>query len=227
MRSSLSGGGPVDPEAEYFQSVEEYFVERRGDPLLLSNADWLLIRRWRRAGIPLRIVLRGIRDALDGHAHSWGRKRKVGSLRYCEREVEAARERWGRALQMGQDGELTQAAHLADLARRLREARELPAGVAVACAELAQAIEGEFAAGKESAGLEQWLQRGEQRLLQAVRKAVGSERSAELEAAIERDLAPYRERMPTRVLEQVREEALARGLLECFGLPRLSLLHAG
>jgi hypothetical protein len=28
-----------DPEAEYYQTVEEYFVSRRGDPLMLSNAD--------------------------------------------------------------------------------------------------------------------------------------------------------------------------------------------
>ena len=85
-------------EAAYYQSIEEFFVSRRGDPLFLSNADWLLIRKWRRAGVPLRIVMRGIGDALDGHAHSWGRKRKVGSLAYCAAEVDAARERWQRAL---------------------------------------------------------------------------------------------------------------------------------
>ena len=76
-----------DPEAEYFQTVEEFFVSRRGDPLFLSNADWLLVRRWRRAGLPLRVVLRGIADALDGHAHSFSRETKVGSLQYCAAEV--------------------------------------------------------------------------------------------------------------------------------------------
>ena len=29
----------VDPEAAYYQAVEEFFVSRRGDPLFLSNAD--------------------------------------------------------------------------------------------------------------------------------------------------------------------------------------------
>jgi hypothetical protein len=82
-----------DPEAAYYQAVEEYFVSRRGDPLFLSNADWNLVRRWRLAGLPLRVVLRGIRDALDAHAHGWSRDRKVGSLSYCAREVDAARER--------------------------------------------------------------------------------------------------------------------------------------
>ena len=89
------------PEAAYYQTIEETFVSRRGDPLFLSNADWTLIHKWRQAGIPLRIVLRGIADALDGHAHSWGRARKVGSLAYCAAEVDAARERWERALAAG------------------------------------------------------------------------------------------------------------------------------
>ena len=37
-------------------------MSRRGDPLMLSNADWTLIHKWRLAGMPLRIVLRGIAD---------------------------------------------------------------------------------------------------------------------------------------------------------------------
>lgn len=79
-----------DPEAAYYQDVEEFFVSRRGDPLFLSNPDWLLVRKWRIAGLPLRVVLRGIADALDSHAHSWSRERKVGSLAYCAAEVDAA-----------------------------------------------------------------------------------------------------------------------------------------
>ena len=86
------------PRGRLLPDVEEFFVSRRGDPLFLSNADWHLIRKWRQAGMPLRVVLRGIRDALDGHATSFSRDRKVGSLAYCAREVEAARERWRSAL---------------------------------------------------------------------------------------------------------------------------------
>jgi len=86
-----------EAEASYYQTIEEFFVARRGDPLFLSNKDWLLVRGWRQKGIPLRIVLRGIADALDSHAHSWGRRQKVASLGYCGSEVEVAFERWQRA----------------------------------------------------------------------------------------------------------------------------------
>src|SRR5207247_1125333 len=115
----------ADPEAAYYQAIEEYFVSRRGDPLFLSSADWHLIRKWRQAGIPLRVVLRGIRDALDGHAHSWGRERKVGSLAYCEQEVEVARERWGRSLALGQEPGLDAAGALRGFARHLERAQGL------------------------------------------------------------------------------------------------------
>jgi hypothetical protein len=224
MSAPPEGAAAVDPEAQYFQAVEESFIELRGDPLMLSNADWLLIRRWRRAGIPLRVVLRGIRDALDGHAHSWGRARKVGSLRYCEREVEAARERWHRALRLGQDGELSHTVQLQNLARGLRDAQDLPAALGKACAEVLEQIENGTAEAEPGA-IEGWLQEGERRLLRAARRALDERSLAELETAIDRELAPYQERMPARVVEQVRHEALARALLGRFGLPRLSLFR--
>jgi hypothetical protein len=224
MSALPEGAGAVDPEAQYFQAVEEFFVELRGDPLLLSSSDWLLIRRWRRAGIPLRVVLRGIRDALDAHAHSWGRTRKVGSLRYCEREVEAARERWHRALRLGQDGELSHAVQLQSLARGLRAARGLPSALADMCTAMAEQIETECKEA-EPAAIEGRLQDLERRLLRAIRRALDERSLAEAEAGIERELAPYQERMPARVVEQVRQEALARTLLGRFGLPRLSLFH--
>src|SRR5688572_9440609 len=105
MPQHPSVASPADLEAHYYQSIEQFFVSRRGDPLMISNADWFTASKWRRAGIPLRIVLRGIGDALDGHAHSWGRHRKVESLAYCDGEVQAAYERWQRALQLGAEEE--------------------------------------------------------------------------------------------------------------------------
>jgi hypothetical protein len=50
-KAAVTSAPTGDPDAEYFQSIEEHFVSRRGDPLFLSNADWLLIRDWRQAGL--------------------------------------------------------------------------------------------------------------------------------------------------------------------------------
>lgn len=232
-----SGGGPADvapcagpdPEAAYFQAVEEFFVSRRGEPLILSSADWNLVRRWRTAGIPLRVVLRGIADALDAHAVSWSRGRRVGSLAYCAPEVAAAHERWERALALGGPEAPSTPDLLLALARALETARRSsrlgPHSEAIARG-LARELEERATSPCSPRELEGWLVEREGEFFEALRSEVGGEWLAAEEAAIDRDLAPYRGRMPARVVEQIRRESLRRRLLESRGLPRLSLFHA-
>jgi hypothetical protein len=227
VRSPVEGiGTPADPEAAYYQDVEEFFVSRRGDPLFLSSADWLLVRKWRVAGLPLRVVLRGIADALDSHAHSWSRGRKVGSLAYCAAEVEAAAGRWRRALAL--DG--TEGVGAASCMASFADALEAAAGRAGQASGACRALAGELrerASSVEAAvgALEPWLKQRESELLEVLGAELGAEGLAQLEAGVERDLAPYVARMPERVVSQVRSDARARRLLEAFALPRLSLFH--
>lgn len=216
----------ADPEAAYYQAVEEFFVSRRGDPLFLSNADWLLVRKWRVAGLPLRVVLRGVADALDGHAHSWSRDRKVGSLAYCAGEVEAAAERWQRALALGGEEGMGAAECLGRFADQLEAVAASGGGAADALRGLAGALRARSLEGEEGVtGLEPWLKQREATLLEALGAELGTPALAAIEGAIDADLAPYAQRMPARVLAQVRSDARARRVLEAFGLPRLSLFH--
>lgn len=211
-----------DPEAEYYQTVEEFFVARRGDPLILSNAEWNLVRKWRLAGIPLRVVLRGIRDALDAHAHGWNRDRPIRSLAFCGAEVERAAERWRRAL--GADAGLDAAAALRGFARQLR----LATGLGPRAGELALALAGELEAGAPCASLDEitaWLAPREGRLVDALAQDLGAEAAAALEAEIEAGLARWKARMPGAVIDTLRRESRARRLLEQRALPRLSLFH--
>jgi hypothetical protein len=214
-----------DPEAAYYQAVEEFFVSRRGDPLFLSNADWLLIRKWRQAGTPLRIVLRGIADALDAHAHSWSRDRKVGSLAYCAAEVDTARERWQRALAF--DGE--EGVRVEDALAGFADALQAGAGLGASGAAIARGLAAELRqrAGEpqDPAALEAWLTAQEKLLVEAVKADGGAPAVAAIESAVDAELAPYRERMPPKVLAQIRRESVTRRLLESHGLPRLSLLQ--
>jgi hypothetical protein len=214
----------VDPEAAYYQAVEEYFVSRRGDPLFLSNAEWNLVRRWRLAGLPLRVVLRGIRDALDAHAHGWSRERKVASLSYCAREVDAARERWERALALGRDDGLDAAAALRGFATDLEVARDLGPRARRLAADLAREMR-ERAEGGRLEEVSAWLAEREARLLEAISADDGKERQEALEAEVDAGLERWRARMPARVVEQLRRESVARRRLEGHGLPRLSLFH--
>jgi hypothetical protein len=204
--------------------VEEFFVSRRGDPLMLSNTDWLLIRKWRVAGLPLRVVLRGITDALDSHAHSWSRNRKVGSLAYCAAEVDAAAERWRRALALGEEEGVSAESALRGFADALDAVRDL--GPRSAPLARALAVEMRERSGEDRVrDLEPWLLEREAGLRAALEEDMGRPAVEALAEAVDRDLEPYRGRMPARVLDQVRAESLTRRVLEAHGLPRLSLFH--
>jgi hypothetical protein len=215
-----AGNGAAD--SGYYLAVEEYFVSRRGDPLFLSNPDWLLVHAWKGEGLPLRVVLRGIADAFEGHAHSWSRGRKVASLAYCRGEVVAAAERWRRALAFGAEEGADRCSQLLSLAQALGQARGLPEATARLADEIAEELRA-FAADPPRA-TEAWLQAGEERLRAALAAEVGPARLAAHQEAITRELAPYEERMPAKVLEQVRAESLTRRLFAEQGLPRVSLL---
>jgi hypothetical protein len=190
---------------------------------MLSNADWNLIRKWRTAGLPLRVVLRGVADALESHAHSWGRNRKVGSLAYCANEVDVAADRWRRAIALGESEGVSAESALRGFAEALDGARDL----GPRSAPLARGLAAEMRAltATEVRDLEPWLVGRETALRSALEEDMGPAAVEEIARAVDHDLAPYRGRMPDRVLGQVRSESLARRVLEAHGLPRLSLFH--
>jgi hypothetical protein len=170
------------------------------------------------------VVLRGIRDALDAHAHGWSRDRPVRSLAYCTHEVEAARERWERALALGREDGHDALGTLRGFADDLERAEGLGPRGAEAAGRVARELR-QRAEGEGLAELSVWLGEREGELLEALRADDGATRVAAIEAEVDRSLEPYRERMPARVLDQLRQESLARRLLEAHGIPRLSLFH--
>jgi hypothetical protein len=221
--SAFSGlSTAADPEAAYYQSIEDFFVSRRGDPLFLSNADWLLIRRWRKAGTPLRVVLRGIADALDAHAHSWGRRRKVGSLAYCEAEVDAARDRWQRALALGEEPGAAAEGVLAGLAAAL-EGAPLRGEARALALRVAARLRDQAADAPRPREVEPALAKDEAALVALLRADAGAGPVAAVEEEAARELAPYAVRMPAAVLAQIRKDSVTRRLLALYGLPRLTV----
>ena len=48
--------GSTEDQA-YFRALEEAFLELRGKATLLSAADWQVASEWRRAGVPLDLVV--------------------------------------------------------------------------------------------------------------------------------------------------------------------------
>jgi hypothetical protein len=73
--------------------------------------------------------------------------------------------------------------------------------------------------------VEKQLVPAETELIEAIEHDDGARAVAEVDAEVEALLAPYRGRMPERVLGQLRADSRSRRLLERHALPRLSLFH--
>jgi len=73
--------------SSYFQEIAQAFFDLRGAPFVLSSKDVVAIGSWEETGIPLRIVLEGIRRAFENYRKRQAGGRKMSSLSYCNAEV--------------------------------------------------------------------------------------------------------------------------------------------
>jgi hypothetical protein len=114
---------------------------------------------------------------------------------------------------------------LAGFASALESARGLGRRGEPAARALAAALRERTGGGLDVAELEPWLAGREEELVDALREDAGTAALSAIEAAVDADLAPYRERIPARILAQVRRDSIVHRLLERHGLVRLSLFH--
>ncbi|HLW85227.1 MAG TPA: hypothetical protein VKR60_08450 [Candidatus Sulfotelmatobacter sp.] len=239
----------MDNYFNYFTEIEEHFLRRRGGGLLLSTLDWALIETWKDAGIPLRAALRGIDEAFDRYDRRPSKSKKVNSLAYCAQAVLSAAEHMKEAaVGMGSASEEAQAKPgagqgfepdaIAAFLRRnaeLLSAAKLPerGGVSVKTAAAGAAntlrkLADEAASKRPSPRLEDLERRLtvlEEKLFAALLAATPDEEIVNVCAEADRDLAPYRRKMPSAQIEQLHKQYVHKRLLEKYGLPRLSLFY--
>jgi hypothetical protein len=228
----------------YFTEIEEHFQRRFGGALLLSTLDWALIEMWKDAGIPLEAVLRGIDVTFDHYERRPSKTRKVNALGFCTQEVLAAAEEMREAAvgaakaERGdrpagfQAGEIT--AFLRRNAEQLDRA-ELPERGGVSGKQLARetaATLRQWAAELDAAkslprleDLERKLTVLEEKLFAVLLAATPDEPIVALRAEADRELSPYRRKMPGAQIEQLQKQFVHKRLLEKYGLPRLSLFY--
>jgi len=231
----------VENYFNYFTEIEEHFQHRRGGILLLSTLDWALIETWKDAGIPQEAVLRGIDAAFERYEKRPSKTRKVNSLAYCAQEVLAAAEEMKEAA-VGTCESKTKAgfdsAEIADFLRRNAtelESAKLPsqpgispeavAGeIAGTLREMAAEIEGESVLPKLE-DLERRLTVQEEKLFAVLLAAVVDDEIVSVRTQADRELAPYRSKMPAAQVEQLQKQYVHKKLLEEYGIPRLSLFY--
>jgi hypothetical protein len=240
----------VENYFNYFTEIEDRFLRRRGGGLLLSTLDWALIEIWKDAGIPLEAALRGIDAAFDRYDQRPSKTKKVNSVAYCSQEVLAAAEDMkeaavGVADEAGQRVSAKSAAGqgfepgtIAVFLRRnadLLESAKLPerGGVSVGTAasetsrtlrKLADEMENKKPVPRLE-DLERRLTVLEEKLFAALLAAAEDEEMVMVRAEADRDLAPYRRKMPAAQIDQLQKQYVHKWLLKKHNLPRLSLFY--
>ena len=231
----------------YFTEIEEQFQRRRGGILLLSTLDWALIETWKDAGIPLEAALRGIDAAFDRYDQRPSKSKKVNSLAYCAQEVLAAAEDMKEAAvgvaheeAGGPAGDAARGFAPGDIASFLKrnadrlEQAKLPSGGSTSPAALAwesattlRALADDLSASKgpRLEDVERRLTVLEEKLLAALLAATPDAELVNVRAQADRELAPYRSRMPGAQIEQLLKQYIHKRLLEKYELPRLSLFY--
>jgi hypothetical protein len=228
----------------YFTEIEEHFQQRRGR-IQLSPLDWALIETWKDAGVPLEAVLRGIDAAFDKYEQRPSRSQKINSLAYCARAVLVAAEEMKEAAVGAASPSLKsdppsgfQVSEIAGFLRRNAEqidAAKLPQAKGIDAAPLAKETANtlrEIAADLEATktlprleDLERRLTVAEEKLFAVLMAATPDELMVTVRAEADRELAPYRRKMPAAQIEQLLKQYVHKRLLEKYGLPRLSLFY--
>jgi len=220
----------------YFTEIEEHFQRRRGTTLLLSTLDWALIETWKDAGIPLEAVLRGIDTTFESYERRPRKaQRKVNGLAYCSQEVLAAAEDMKEAA-VGTARPAPQrpafepdeiAAYLARNAAQIEQTK-LPDAARPLAAETSRSLR-DLASGLSSSpkleDLERRLTVMEEKLFAVLLAGTPDEELVALRAHAEREIAPYRSKMPGAQIEQLHKQYVHKMLLERHGLSRLSLFY--
>lgn len=230
----------VDTYFNYFTEIEEHFRLRFGGPLMrLSTIDWTLVEVWKDAGIPLEAVLRGIDATFERYDQRPSKTRKVNSLAYCSQEVLAAAEDMKEAAVGTAQGKPERGFDAQEITTFLcrcaveLEAAKLPsrAGIdpeaiaketAIALKEIAEQIKTTLPRLED---LERRLTVLEEKLFAVLLAAIPDDEVVQVRAQADRELAPYRSKMPSAQIEQLQKQYVHKKLLERYRLPRLSLFY--
>jgi hypothetical protein len=234
----------VENYFNYFTEIEMHFQRRRGR-IQLSPLDWALIENWKDAGIPIEAVLRGVDAAFDKYEQRPSKSQKVNSLAYCAQAVLVSAEEMKEAAVGGQSTDVQSnrpsgfpIAEICIFLRRNAEqldAAKLPLAKGIDAAPLAREtantlreIATDLEATKTPSRLEDLERRltvAEEKLLAVLLAATPDEQIVSVRAEADRELAPYRRKMPSAQIEQLLKQYVHKRLLEKYGLPRLSLFY--
>ncbi|HET9698727.1 MAG TPA: hypothetical protein VFP40_17780 [Terriglobales bacterium] len=221
----------------YFTEIEEHFQRRRGSILLMNTLDWALMETWKDAGIPLEAVIRGIDVTFDKWDERPSKTRKVNGLGFCTQEVLAAAEEMKEAAAgtsaPAADPKTTRESGFENekIATFLRKNADALDKTAIPQAKTMASDLRELAASLASQAtpkledVERRLTMMEEKLVAAMMANAKDADLVTIRAEADRELAPYRRKMPAAQIDHLQRQYMQKKLLERAGIPRLSLFY--
>lgn len=208
-------GGSAEDHA-YFLALEEAFLGLRGSGTLLSAADWQVAREWRRAGIPVDLVIRVMSD-LFVRQRERAPKRGISSLRYFRAAIAAA---WDAQLERAAGGYREPERPEPSVRQRLEA---IAAGLPATLPDLERWRLEILALDGTVPVVESALASLEARLLAAAESVLSDAARRELESEVDRASRPLASRLDPAGLAQARESLRRQLIRRRGGLPLLSL----
>lgn len=227
----------VENYFNYFTEVEEHFCRRRGTISRVSPLDWTLIETWKNAGIPLEAVLRGIDATFEHYERRRSKTRKINGLGFCTQEVLTAAEDMkeaavgaSREKQSPPGLETAEIANfLSNNAAKLRKASvpdPMQSIVEECAASLESLIQGmQQVSSIRLEDLERHLTILEEKLVASLTMTAPETTLLAARTEADREIAPYRAKMPAAQIEQLIKQFVHKRLFEQSKIPRLSLFY--
>jgi hypothetical protein len=229
-------------EEEYFKMIEDYFVQKRGNPMLLSPKEWALIREWHQAEIPQEVVIRAIDRGFEKKKDD--AENTPLSLNYFRRIVKSEYKRYlksqeGLGTDKKESKEETSAnirQYLEKLVSALTESeKQASQSGNQAMANLLQGCREKLSGGvlkPFQEGQQVELQRVENQLTilekeieQLLLQTISESQLNKFREDAMRDLKSFQEKIEFSVYQEMINRALIKSVRKVYNIPRLSLFY--
>jgi hypothetical protein len=224
-------------EEEYFRMIEEYFLQKRGNPMLLSPGEWSLIGEWYQTGIPQEVVLKAIDRAFQKREE----ETKPLSLSYCRPLVRSEYKRHLKSLagktpatdkteDVKNVGEYLERLHQSLIESSEYAKQEGNETLAEFLLRQSQKFFQEILTmfqqdSNDLQRVELKLTTLEKEIEQVLLQMISDERMQNLKEEAMRDLKSFQEKLDLPVYQEMLRRALIKSVRKLYRIPRLSLFY--
>jgi len=234
----------MSEEEEYFRVIENYFVQKRGNPMLLSPKEWALIREWHETNIPEEVVIRAIDRGFE-NKNSEDDKIPL-SLNYFKRIVKSEYKRFLKAQEgLRADagkapGQQESAANITEYLKRLQKnlaesEKQASEKGNTALAELLQGCRETLSTQilqplvqnptTELQRVEHQLTALEKEIEQLLLQTVSESQLDKFREDAMRELKSFEDKIELPVYQEMITRALIKSVRKLYNIPRLSLFY--